>query len=119
VKDARDAFLPTFSSRLFAALFVIVLIGSLSLISILGIAIIGPAVGHGTNVDHAAGKIVEVGPGRDFVLLTETGQRLAFQCGNGCRASLAHLQRHLREHAHTDVYYVAGTNKTLMALDVD
>jgi hypothetical protein len=29
------------------------------------------------------------------------------------------MLRHLSEHAHTDVYYIDGANKTLMALDVD
>jgi hypothetical protein len=119
MKDARSSFLPTFSSRLLAALFVFLLIGSLSLVCILGIALVGPAISHGANVDHAAGQIVALGPGRDFVLLTATGQRLVFQCGNQCRASLGHMQRHMREHAHTDVYYIEGTGKTLMALDVD
>ncbi len=119
MKDARSPFLPALSPRLFAALFVVLLIGTLSLVGILGIALVGPALSHGANVDHAAGQIVEVGPGKNFVLLTTTGQRLTFQCGNECRASLGHMQRHLREHAHTDVYYIEGAGNTLMALDVD
>ena len=119
MKDARSSFLPAFSSRLLAALFVALLIGSLSLVGILGIALVGPALSPGANVDHASGQIVALGPGKDFVLLTAAGQRLVFQCGNECRASLGHMQRHLREHAHTDVYYIEGAGKTLMALDVD
>ena len=33
--------------------------------------------------------------------------------------SLGHMQRHLREHAYTDVYFVQGPNNSLMALNVD
>ncbi len=79
----------------------------------------GPALGHGENIDHAAGQIVSIGPGKDFVLLTATGKRMAFQCGAECRASLGHMQRHEVEHAHTDVYYTKGSSSVLMALDVD
>ena len=119
LKDASSSFLPTFFPRLLAAFCVLSLIGVLSLSCILGVALIGPALSHGDNVDHAAGQIVSIGPGKNFVLLTATGQRLAFQCKADCRASLEHMLRHLSEHAHTDVYYIEGANKTLMALDVD
>lgn len=99
---------------------VVLLIGGISLSCILGIAFIGPALGHGTNVSHASGKITSIGPGKNFVLVTSTGQHLSFRCGDTeCRASLGHMQRHLREHANTDVYYILGPDKTLMALDVD
>lgn len=102
-----------------AALCVLLLIGGLSLTWILGVAFVGPALSHGAHVDHAAGQIVNIGPGKDFILLTATGRRLFFQCEGKCRASLGHMQRHMREHAHTDVYYIEGSNRTLMALDVD
>jgi hypothetical protein len=119
LKDASSSFLPTFFPRLLAAFSVLSLIGVLSLSCILGVALIGPALSHGEHVDHTAGQIISIGPGRNFVLLTGTGKRLAFQCTADCRASLGHMLRHLSEHAHTDVYYVEGANKTLMALDVD
>lgn len=119
MKNARSTFLPTFFPRLYAALGVLLLIGTCSLVSILGLAFAVPALGHGMGVDHVSGEIVTLGPGKDFVLLTAKGQRLTFQCGDQCRASLGHLQRHEREHAHTDVYYIEGMGKTLMALDVD
>jgi len=119
LKNPRDAFLPAFFPRLFAAFWVVVLIGALALSCVLGIAFIAPAISHGQNVNHADGTIVSIGTGRNFVLLTATGQRLSFQCGTNCRASLGHMQRHEAEHAHTDVYYIAGSNNMLMALDVD
>ena len=119
LKDTRDSFLPAFFPRLFAAFWVVILIGGLALSCLLGIAFLGPALSHGQNVDHAAGRIVLIGPGMNFTLETASGQKLSFQCGTECRASLPHMQRHLVEHAHTDVYYIEGPNKALMALDVD
>jgi hypothetical protein len=74
---------------------------------------------HRTNVQHADGSIVAIGPGKDFALKTATGAILHFQCGMMCRASSGHMQRHLREHAHTDVYYIPGPNNGLVAVDVD
>ncbi|HEY0755807.1 MAG TPA: hypothetical protein VGD98_17745 [Ktedonobacteraceae bacterium] len=120
MKNARSPFLPNFVPRFLAISCVMLLVGALSLASILGIALLGPALDHGGNVSHAAGLIeAPVGPGKDFVLQTMSGQLLHFQCGEGCRASLAHLQRHFSERAHTDVYYVEGAHQALIALDVD
>lgn len=119
MSSARSSFLPGLFPRFLAIICVTLLIGALSLSCILGVAVLGPALAHGENVAHAAGVIVALGPGKNFVLLTSTGQRMTFQCGNECRASLGHMQRHLREKAHTDVYYIQAANRTLMALDVD
>lgn len=119
LKDASSSFLPAFFPRLLAAISVVSLICVVSLSGILGVALIGPALSHGNQASHTAGKIVSIGPGRNFVLLTETGQRLDFQCKTGCRASLGHMLRHMNERAYTDVYYTEGANKTLMALEVD
>ena len=119
MKSARSPFLPDLGPRLLAILGVTLLIGVLALTGIVGIALLGPALGHGENVDHASGTIANIGPGKDFTLRTTMGQLLKFQCGGECRASLAHLQRHHNEDAHTDVYYIEGADQTLMALDVD
>ena len=97
----------------------LLLIGSVSLVGVGGVALIGPMFTHGDNAAHTDGKIVSIGPGRDFVLVTSNGQHIFFQCMDQCLASLAHMQRHLREHAHTDVYFIQGTGKILMALNVD
>ena len=117
--NTKGPFLPTFFPRLLAALCVLLLIGTLSLTCILSIAFIGPAMSHGTHMNHAAGQIVSIRPDKSFVLLTATGARLSFQCGEECHASLGHMQRHLNERAHTDVYYIEGPEQELMALDVD
>ena len=119
MEDGKTQFLPSILPRIAAAIFVLVLIGCLALVSVGAVAMIGPMFAHGENVAHADGKIVSIGPGRDFVLDTASGQRLVFQCPDQCRASLGHMQRHLREHAHTDVYYIQEPNKSMMALDVD
>ena len=105
--------------RLTAALFVLVLIGMLAAVCIGGLMLFGPMLTHPNTVEHADGKIVAIGPGRDFVLKTATGMALHFQCSGSCSASLPHMQRHLHESAHTDVYYVAGAKHTLLAVDVD
>jgi hypothetical protein len=117
--DAKTQFLPSSFPRIAAAIFVFLLIGSLSLVCAGGIALVGPMLIHGSDVEHVDGKIISIGPGKDFVLETASGLHLVFQCGDQCRASLGHMQRHLREHAHTDVYYKEGAGKHLMALNVD
>jgi hypothetical protein len=106
-------------TRMAAAIFVIVLIGVLALTGVVGTAIVGPMMGHEGNVLHASGKIVEVGPGKNFVLQqTGTGARLSFTCGTDCRASARHLLRHLKEKANTDIYYVVSGNQ-FIAKDAD
>ena len=119
MKDAQRQYLPSLFSRIAAAICVLLLIGSLSLAAVGGVALIGPIFTHGTNAAHADGKIISIGPGKDFVLVTSNGQHIFFQCMDQCLASLAHMQRHLRERAHTDVYFIQGPDKILMALNVD
>ncbi len=83
--------------RLYAAVAVVLLIGSLSIVGVLAIT----------------------GPDRDFTFKTATGKLLQFQCRNQCRASAGHLQRHINEKANTDVYYLQGPGNTLLVIDVD
>ena len=119
MKDAETQFRPSIFPRIAAAIFVCLLIGSISLAIVGAVAIIGPMYSHGDNGVHADGKIVAIGPGRDFVLETASGRRFVFLCTVECRASLGHMQRHLREQAHTDVYFIQAPNNSLMALNVD
>jgi len=105
--------------RIAAAIFVLLLIGILAAVCVGGFALLAPRLKYGNDMEHADGKIVSVGPGKDFVLETATGTSLHFQCASSCRASLLHIQRHLHDGAHTDVYYVAGAKDTLLAVDVD
>lgn len=119
LRDNRNAFLPSLVPRITAAFWVVVLLGGLSMVCIFSVAFVAPVLSHGQNVNHVAGKVLDLGPGRDFVLITAQGHQLSFICGNSCRASLAHLQRHKAEKANTDVYYIIGPNQSLVALDVD
>jgi hypothetical protein len=106
-------------TRIGAAIFVLLLIGSLAFAGVAVAAWLGPMSAHGTNVMHVGGDVIHVGPGKNFVLETPTGKEMAFVCSTDCRASLRHLQRHLKEEAHTDVYYVQGPNHELLVVDVD
>ncbi len=106
-------------TRIGAAIFVLLLIGSLAFAGVAAAAWLGPMSAHGTNVMHVGGNVIHVGPGKNFVLETATGNEMAFACSTGCRASLRHLQRHFKEQAHTDVYYVRGPNHELLVVDVD
>lgn len=105
--------------RIVAAFFVCVLIGSLGLVIIGGGALLGPVLAYGANVRHDAGTIVALGPGTDFVLKATSGQDMHFHCSGRCLRMAEHMQRHLREHAHTDVYYVQAGQHGLVAVDVD
>ncbi len=108
-------------TRTGATICVLLLIGGLAFAGIAGTAWLGAsAIGvHSTNVAHVDGKVIQVGPGKNFVFETATGAKLAFVCGTSCRASQRHLLRHLKEKAHTDVYYVQGPDHELLVVDVD
>jgi hypothetical protein len=114
--------------RMTAIIFLLLLVGGLSFLSISALALINPMrsqanqTGQAEQIEHVEGRIVAIqaGPaGIDFVLETATGLKIQFQCDNACHASEGHLQRHLLERAVTDVYYVEGPGKSLLALNVD
>jgi hypothetical protein len=102
-----------------ATIFVFLLIGGFAFLAVGMVAWLGPISAHGTDVIHADGTIISIGPSRDFVLETATGKKVDFVCSTDCRASLRHLQRHLKEKAHTDVYYVQGPHDELLTVDAD
>lgn len=104
--------------RITAAILVFLLIGSVVLAGIGGINWLA-SFARGNYVEHDNGKIIQIGPGMDFVLKTASGQDVHFQCSERCHNLLSHMQRHLNEHASTDVYYITEANHTLLAIDVD
>jgi hypothetical protein len=111
-------------TRMAAAAFVVVLLGVFVYAVIAGIAWAGPtylrdARFANTTKMHVAGKVVEVGPGKNFVLEMSSGKKMTFQCGTSCDASLGHLERHFEEKANTDVYYQVGADGTFVAIDAD
>ena len=108
--------------RMSAAIVVMLLIGAVSIMGIFGVMAVGPALAHGTSVEHMNGKILQItgtGPDRDFILVTPDGKQHPFECRTTCRASLGHLERHEIENAGTDVYFEPGPNNTLLVIDVD
>jgi len=105
--------------RITAAACVLLLIGSLFLLCIGLLAHSEFSALQGQHVELVRGEIVAIESGRDFVLETASGKDVYFHCTSLCHASLAHLWRHLREHAMTDVYYRQSANNSLLALDVD
>jgi hypothetical protein len=107
------------SARTSATIIVLVFVGGLACIGVIMTGWLGPMSAHGTNVLHVNGKITEIGPGKNFEFETTANQQLAFVCGDKCRASLRHLIRHVKEKAPTDVYYIKGPGRQLLAVDVD
>ena len=107
------------SARISATIIVLVLVGGLACAGVVLAAWLGPASAHGTNVLHVHGKVVEVGPGKNFMFETDAKKDLFFVCSTGCRASLQHLTRHVKEKAPTDVYYIQGVDRKLLVVDVD
>lgn len=106
--------------RIAAVICVLLLIASLSLLCISATTLTGPSFVYGSGVQHVGGEIVAIGPDMDFVLETADQRYMHFECSGLCQASLGHMQRHLHEHAKTDVYYlVQGPEKNLLALSVD
>ncbi len=105
--------------RLTAAIFVLLLIGVLSWAAIAAVSTIGPVLAHGNNATHVAGTIVQVNADGSFIFKTGKGQELHFICTERCLHEVAHMRRHVREKAHTDVYYIQMPNHVLAAIDVD
>jgi hypothetical protein len=112
--------------RVTAAIFVALLIGCLAFVCVSGVVVFAAtstaSIGgiQESDVGHDAGTIIAIGPGKDFILETAAGHKVYFQCEDQCRATLAHLQRHRLEHAHTDVYYnLKVIGSALLAVDVD
>jgi hypothetical protein len=91
-------------------------------LSLGGIALmlgVGTAITHGRTVEHSAGVIVQMSQDENLVLLTASGEREQFRCIQRCLIERGHIVRHIRERAHTDVYYIEMPDKTLVATDVD
>ena len=107
------------SPRVMAAGIVLLLIGIFALVGIGLVTWIGPMLAHGSKVEHVGGKILAIENGKDFTFLTDDGQRKTFECREQCRSSLGHMQRHVNEKAHTDVYFTQGPQDALIVIDVD
>lgn len=60
--------------RASAVVFLLLLTGAFLFAGITGVVWLGTLNIQGTNIMHADGKVIQVGPGKDFVLELETGQ---------------------------------------------
>ena len=105
--------------RITAAVFVLLLIGCFALVGIAGVALVGPRMTHSMMTDHDAGTIITIRSDMSFTLKTANGKQVSFQCSDHCKVAFSHIERHVHEKAHTDVYYVEEANNIFLALDVD
>jgi hypothetical protein len=116
-------------SRFAAALTVFLLIICVALIAIGALIAIEPTLTYGYSatthdgavhaVEHSAGVIRSINPDHSFVLVTASGQLQTYECSQKCLTALNHIQRHINEKAHTDVYFVRASSTVLDAIDVD
>ncbi|GCF10426.1 hypothetical protein [Dictyobacter arantiisoli] len=106
-------------SRSTAFITVALLIALIALFSIGIVNSVGTAVTHGPNTEHTSGTIMSMNTDGSFVLKTATGALTHFQCNERCVTAQSHMQRHINEHAHTDVYYMRTADGTMIAVDVD
>lgn len=101
----------------FIAAFLIIAVFTLA-----GIALtleIGSTLHHGPDVVMDGGFIKKFDTPNSFEFVTDEGQVEHFECIERCVGAQAHMQRHINEHAHTNVYYMQTPNGDLYAVDVD
>src|SRR5262249_16009688 len=92
----------------------LVLLAAVTLEVTAGVVLGGPA--EARRAEHVHGVVVAVQPNGDFALHIG-GQEgtLWFHLAAGSAISLAHLRRHLVEHAETDVVYCVDAGGALQA----
>lgn len=102
-------------SRISAAITLIVLFGLIIGVAIWGTQKIGTQITHGDMVQHKHGVILSKSDvDNSIVFKTDDGTTMHFTCSERCLTELGHIQRHINEHAPTDVYY-----RQDVAVDVD
>ncbi len=105
-------------SRIAAAFTLFVLLALIVVVAILGTQSIGIQITHGDMVEHKHGIILSKAGDNSLTFKTDSGQVMHFICSERCLTQLEHMQRHIQEHAPTDVYY-KQENNTFAAVDVD
>lgn len=106
-------------SRSTAFLTVFLLIALIALVSIGIVNAMGNALTQGPGLEHVSGTIIRMDADHGFMLKTANGDLEHFQCTERCVNAGPHMQRHINEYAHTDVYYMRMSNGVLAAVDVD
>jgi hypothetical protein len=90
--------------RLAAWMVVLVLVGVGTLGALQGLQALEPEIP--SHLDHIHGTVVAMRAGDRFAVRVQDHTRMVwFRIAQGAPISLAHIQRHLQEHAPTDVYY--------------
>jgi hypothetical protein len=106
-------------SRVAAICTIIAIFLLFSIAVLLGIQSIGVQITHGSEVEHEHGVILSKSDvNTNLIFQTDSGQIIHFACEQRCLTELEHIQRHIDEHASTDVYY-KQENNIFVAVDVD
>lgn len=98
------------------------LVGAVTLAAVRGLGVLESSIP--THLDHMHGEIVAMRGGGQFAVeepgqAPEHGKMIWFRVAPGSSISLAHIQRHLREHAPTDVYFETSAPGVLFAWVAD
>jgi hypothetical protein len=106
-------------SRIAAAFTVIVVFTLIIVVTIQVTLSVGTQITHGSMVEHQHGVVLSKSSADNSLMFkTDNGQIMHFACTQRCLVQLGHIQRHIQEHAGTDVYY-KQENNTFVAVDVD
>jgi len=105
-------------SRISAIFTISVLCALIIAAAIWGTQSIGTQITHGNMVEHVHGVIQSMSVDNLLEFKTDSGEMMRLDCTKRCLTELAHIQRHINEHAPTDVYYKLENN-TFVAVDVD
>lgn len=104
-----------------AAFFVaLLLIIVLSVVSIEVTLKIGSAITHTSNALMNGGFIESFdNDGNGFMFKTDEGAIMHFTCNAVCMQNKPHLERHVTEKAHTNIYYINAADGNFSIVDID
>jgi hypothetical protein len=106
-------------SRIAAVFAVLMLFIPIIAVAILGTQSVGTQITHGNMVQHQHGIILSKSDvDSSLTFKTDGGLVMHLACSERCLTELGHMQRHIYEHAPTDVYY-QQEDDALLAIDVD
>lgn len=100
--------------KAYILVFVFFLVAGIVSIAILNIS--GPR--YPSRTRHIIGYVTDVSDD-SFEVETAKKQSMSFIEMPGTRVSVAHLKRHLNEHAPTDVYYLVASDGAYIVVNVD
>lgn len=102
------------------------LFGAFLLIIVLSVASIqitqwiGSAITHNSNAMMDGGFIESFDKdGNGFTFKTDEGVIMHFACNTSCVQDKPHLERHISEKAHTNIYYIRTADGNLNIVNID